>query len=113
MTFREIRQKRAKKQLAVKVLDYLPPHAVLIAPIVTEKTYKQQEDANVYAFKVHSDANKNDIKKAIVLLYNVSPVSVCVSRVPYKGRMQRKLVRRAYKKATITLDKKDKIEVGI
>ncbi len=113
MTFREIRQRRAKKQLEVRVLRNLTPHDVLLAPVITEKTYKQQESANVYTFKVHGDANKNDIKKAIVYLYNVSPISVRVVSVPYKGRMQRKLVRRSYKKAIVRLDKKDKIEIGI
>ncbi len=113
MTFTQILQKRAKKQTAVKALKTLTPHDVLLAPIVTEKTYKQQEIANVYAFKVHSDANRNDVKVAIATLYKVSPLSVRIVCVPYKGRQQRKLVRRAYKKAIITLDKKDKIEVGV
>jgi large subunit ribosomal protein L23 len=113
MTFRQILQHRAKKQLDVKALKSLTPHDVLLSPIITEKTYKQQETANVYAFKVHGDANKNDVKKAITYLYKVSPLSVRLVCVPYKGRSQRKLVRRAYKKAIITLDKKDKIEVGV
>lgn len=91
----------------------MTPYDILLSPIVTEKTYKQQESANTYAFKVHTDANKNDVKKAIVHIYKVSPLSVRLLNVPYKGRMQRSLVRRAYKKAVITLDKKDKIEVGI
>ncbi len=113
MTFTQILQKRAKKQTAVKALKSLTPHDVILAPIVTEKTYKQQEIANVYAFKVHGDANRNDVKAAITALYKVSALSVRIVSVPYKGRMQRKLVRRAYKKAIITLDKKDKIEVGV
>jgi large subunit ribosomal protein L23 len=113
MTFRQILQQRAKKQLDVKALKSLTPYDVLLSPIVTEKTYKQQETANVYTFKVHADANRNDIKKAVTYLYKVTPLSVRLLTVPYKGRMQRQLVRRAYKKAIITLDKKDKIEVGM
>ena|SRR3989338_2222025 len=113
MTFRQILQKRGVKQNDVRVLKKLTPHDVLLSPIVTEKTYKQQESANIYTFKVHSDANKNDVKKALLYLYKVSPLQVHIISVPYKGRMQRKLVRRAYKKAIITLNKKDKIEVGV
>lgn len=113
MTFRQILQKRAIKQNDVKLLKKLTPHDVLLSPIITEKTYKQQESSNVYSFKVHSDANKNDVKQALLYFHKVSPLSVRIINVPYKWRMQRSLVRRAYKKAIVTFDKKDKIEVGV
>ena len=74
---------------------------------MTEKTYRQQEVANKYVFKVHNDANKNDISAAIQYIYKVTPLKVNVVNTVFKGR---KLVRRAFKKAVITLGKDQKIE---
>ena len=74
-----------------------------MAPILTEKTHKQQATDNTYAFKVHSDANKNDVKQAIEFLYKVVPLDVRMTSVVFKGRSQKKLVRKAYKKALVSL----------
>jgi len=78
---------------------------------VTEKTHKLQEASNKYSFKVHADANKNDVKQAVEFLYKVHPEDINIVNVVYKGRNQRKLVRKSYKKAIVTLGKKDKIEL--
>ncbi len=112
MTFKQILRQRAKKSVQTKAINKVGPHQILIAPLFTEKSYKQQEAMNVYAFKVHQDANKNDVKKAVEAMYKIVPVSVNLVSVPFKGRERRSLVRRAYKKAIIRLDKKDKIEVS-
>lgn len=112
MTFKQKLQARAKKSVSTNALDKFTPYDIILAPMVTEKTYKQQEDVNKYYFKVHGDANKNDVRKAVEYIYKVVPTKVNVVNVPMKGRTQRKLVRRAYKKAIITLDKKDKIEIA-
>jgi ribosomal protein L23 len=45
-------------------------------------------------------------------LYKVHPQGINIVNVVYKWRNQRKLVRKAYKKAIVTLDKKEKIELG-
>jgi ribosomal protein L23 len=84
MTFRQILQQRAKKSIEVKALKSLTPYDIILSPVVTEKTYKQQESINIYSFKVHSDANKNDVKSAIIYLYKVTPLSIRVLTVPYK-----------------------------
>jgi large subunit ribosomal protein L23 len=112
MTFRQILQARAKKSQDTKALKKLTPYQILLGPIVTEKTYKQQEQANKYAFKVHADANKNDVKKAVQYIYSVTPEAVHITQVKQKGRNNRKLVRRSYKKAVVTLDSKDKIDIA-
>ena len=80
--------------------------------MVTEKTHKQQEANNKYSFKIHNDANKNDVRQAIEFLYKVHPEGVNMVSVVYKWRNNRKLVRKSYKKAIVTLNKKDKIELG-
>lgn len=111
MTFKQILQARAKKNITGKVIKKLSPYGVILSPIVTEKTHKLQEESNKYSFKVHNDANKNDVKQAIEFLYKVHPDSINMLKVVYKGRNQRKLVRKAYKKAIVTLPKKEKIEL--
>ncbi len=111
MTFKQILQARAKKNAAGKVIKKLSPYGIILSPIVTEKTHKQQESTNKYSFKIHKDANKNDVKQAVAFLYKVQPEWVNLVNVTYKGRNQRKLVRKSYKKAIVTLGKKDKIEL--
>ncbi len=111
MTFKKILQQRAKKNASVKAIKKFSPYDIIVAPMVTEKTYKQQESVNKYYFKVHKDANKNDVRDAVIYLYKVTPLKINVLNVVFKWRGQRKLVRKSYKKAIITLNKKDKIEI--
>jgi len=113
MTFKQILQTRAKKSVQAKAIHKFWPYDVILAPILTEKTHKQQATENSYAFKVHSDANKNDVRQAIEFLYKVTPLDVRMTSVVVKWRSQRKLVRKAYKKAIVRLGKKDKIEVWV
>ncbi len=112
MTFKQILQARAKKNTTPKIIKKVSPYGVILWPLVTEKTHKQQESTNKYSFKVHKDANKNDVKQAIEFLYKVHPESVNIINSVYKGRNNRKLVRKSYKKAIVTLGKKEKIELG-
>jgi len=111
MTFKQILQARAKKNVTGKVIKKVSPYGVILWPIITEKTHKQQEATNKYSFKVHSDANKSDVKQAIEFLYKVHPDGINIVNVVYKWRNQRKLVRKSYKKAIVTLPKKEKIEL--
>ncbi len=113
MTYRAKLQRRAIKNTETKALRKFSPYDVILGPTVTEKTYKLQEEHNKYFFKVHKDANKNDVREAIKYIYNVTPTKVNIINVVFKSRMQRKIVRRAHKKAIITLNKKDKIEIGL
>ena len=112
MSFKDILRRRARKSVAPSALTRLSPYEIILKPIITEKAYKQAEDANIYMFRVHQDANKNDVKQAVEHVYKVKPRSVRMQRVPFKGRMQRKTVRRAYKKAIISLNKGDKIDLA-
>ena len=49
-----------------------------------EKTYKAMETSNKYVFKVHSDANKNDVDAAIRYLYKVTPVKINIINAAFK-----------------------------
>ena len=113
MTFKEKLQQRARKNVAKKALLKFSPYEVIIAPVLTEKTYKQQETANKYVFKVHRDANKNDIAEAVHYIYKVSPQKISVINTAFKGRERRKLVKRSFKKAIVTLGDKEKIEFAV
>lgn len=111
MVFKEKLQQRAIKNKENKVAKKFSVFDVLLAPIVTEKSYKSQDSANKYFFKIHKNANKNDVKTAILYLYKVEPQSINIVNVVSKNRSQRGLVRKAYKKAIVTLSQKDKIEL--
>ncbi len=113
MTYRAKLQRRAIKNTETKALKKFSPYDIILGPTVTEKTYKLQEDHNKYFFKVHKEANKNDVKEAIKYIYKVTPIKVNIVNVVFKWRMQRKLVRKAHKKAIVTLNKKDKIEIWL
>lgn len=52
-------------------------------PYMTEKTLALIEKENKIVFIVHDDADKNSIKEAIKLLYNVEVDSVNTARTIY------------------------------
>jgi len=112
MTYKQILQARAKKNSSPRVINKVSAYGVILGPVMTEKSHKAQESWNKYTFKVHKDANKNDVKLAIKYIYNVDVVKINIVNSKYKRRQQRGLVRRAFKKAVVTLGKKDKIERG-
>jgi len=51
------------------------PHDVLIAPVVSEKTYGLIDD-NKYTFEVRPDANKTQIKIAVESIFDVTVTAV-------------------------------------
>lgn len=105
MTFKAILKQRARKSKQTKAIKRFGVYEVLLQPLMTEKSYKQSSEMQKYSFVVHTDANKNDVKQAVQTVYKVDPVAVNLVSVVKKGRMQRKLVRPAYKKAIVTLKK--------
>lgn len=111
MSYTQILRQRAKKAASTKVLWKLTPYQIIGTPLITEKAYKQVEDINTYSFRVHKDANKNDIKLSLESIYGVSPEAIRLINVPHKGRARRAVVRRAYKKAIVRLKTGDKIEL--
>ena len=49
---------------------------VLIAPLISEKSYDRIADSNSYTFFVHTNSNKPEIKKAVQELFDVDVLSV-------------------------------------
>jgi large subunit ribosomal protein L23 len=84
---------------------------IIQKPHVSEKA-TVIEAIGQYIFKVHADANKIDIKKAIELLFKVKVNAVQVSNVKGKNKKRGKIsgYRQNWKKAYITLVKGQKID---
>ena len=79
-------------------------HDVIISPIITEASMARLAEKK-YTFKVASDANKIEIKKAVEEVFGVQVAAVNTMRVEGKmKRMGRYEGRRAsWKKAIVTL----------
>ena len=67
MTFKEKLQRRARKSVAQKALVKFSPYDIILAPVLTEKTYKQQEVAN----NMFSRYIVMLIKMILMLLFNI------------------------------------------
>ncbi|MBI1849692.1 MAG: 50S ribosomal protein L23 [Planctomycetes bacterium] len=86
-------------------------HHVIVRPLVTEKGVFDAESKNHYYFKVHRDANKIQIKKAVQELFNVTVLGVnTIVRKGKPGRVGTLGNRKDWKKAIVTLKEGDKIE---
>ncbi len=59
--------------------------AVLLAPVVSEKSYSLAEDGK-YTFRVHPDAHKTQIRQAVEEIFNVNVVDVHIIKVPGKPK---------------------------
>jgi len=88
------------------------PRDVIFKPVVSEKSYALL-DANTYTFIVHPDANKTEIKEAIQSIFSVRVMNVnTLHRKGKRKRTRRTLgVRKATKRALVTLHADDKIEI--
>ena len=85
---------------------------VLIAPVVSEKSYSLIED-NKYSFRVHEKAHKTQIRQAVEELFDVKVEAVNIVKVPSKpkrrGFSQGK--KPGWKKAVVRLRAGDRIEI--
>ncbi|GAB4315469.1 MAG: 50S ribosomal protein L23 [Bacteroidales bacterium] len=89
---------------------------ILIKPVITEKMTAMGEAMNRYAFVVHRDANKIEIKKAVEDYYGVSVVAV--NTMNYSGKEKSRYTKagvisgrtNSYKKAIVTLAEGETID---
>jgi large subunit ribosomal protein L23 len=90
------------------------PRDVIIAPIVSEKSYALL-DQNVYTFKVHPDAAKPEIRDAVQSIFGVRVKSV--NTLNRKGKRKRNRRSWTYgkkadtKRAIVTLVEGDSIDL--
>lgn len=80
-------------------------YEVIKAPLVTEKLGRLMERANIVAFRVHPDANKIEIERAITEIWGVKVERVRTTNVRGKLKKMGRFVGRksAWKKAIVTL----------
>jgi large subunit ribosomal protein L23 len=90
----------------------LDPRDVLIAPVVSEKSYSLIEE-NKYSFRVHAKAHKTQIRQAVEQLFDVHVESVNVLKVhpkPKRRGLQRGK-KAGWKKAIVELREGERIEI--
>jgi large subunit ribosomal protein L23 len=90
----------------------LHPNEVLLAPVVTEKSY-ELIDERKYSFRVHQNAHKTQVRQAVEELFDVKVESVNILKVqpkPKRRGLQRGK-RPGWKKAIVQLREGDSIEV--
>lgn len=81
-------------------------YKVLLAPHVSEKTVRANQDNNVHCFKIASASTKLDVRRAVEAIFSVKVKSVRVVNRPGKvKRFGQMLGRRsAVKKAYVRLE---------
>lgn len=89
---------------------------VLRRPLITEKTAYLSSKLNQYAFEVHSDATRTQVKEAVEKAFEVQVLKVNIINVAAKmsrrGKSRRMAIRKSsYKKAIVTIRPEDRIPV--
>ena len=90
----------------------LHPNQVLLAPVVSEKSYELIEQRK-YAFRVHPDAHKTQIRQAVEELFEVHVENVNILKVQAKPKRRgvSKGTRPGWKKAIVQVREGDAIEI--
>ena len=85
---------------------------ILIAPVVSEKSYSLIEE-NKYSFRVHERAHKTQIRQAVEELFGVKVERVNVIKVQAKPKRRGAFrgTRHGWKKAVVQLRAGDTIEI--
>jgi large subunit ribosomal protein L23 len=85
---------------------------IILKPVISEKAVAAMSEGK-YTFKVHPDANKQQIKEAIEKIFGVTVVDVNTMNVKGKMRRMGKYVGRRsdWKKAIVKLKEGDSIKV--
>ena len=90
----------------------LHPNEVLLAPVVSEKSYSLIGDRK-YTFKVHKNAHKTQIRQAVEELFDVQVMGVNIIKVQAKPKRRgmTKGTRPGWKKAIVQLREGQTIEI--
>jgi large subunit ribosomal protein L23 len=88
------------------------PADVLVAPVVSEKSYAGLADRK-YTFKVHKDAHKTQVRQAVEEIFGVRVQDVRTMSVKSKPKRRGYTAgkTRAWKKAVVQLHPEDSIEL--
>lgn len=89
------------------------PRDVVLAPVVSEKSYDLIENNNTYTFEVAPRAHKDEIRDAIQAIFDVRVVSV--NTMNRKGKLKRTGYvmgrRKNVKRALVKLAENDSIDL--
>lgn len=90
----------------------LHPNQILIAPVVSEKSYSLITDRK-YTFRVHPDAHKTQIRQAVEAAFDVEVASVNIVKVQSKPKRRGYTAGRrpGWKKAIVELKEGHEIEI--
>ena len=90
----------------------LHPNEVLLAPVVSEKSYSLITDRK-YTFKVHKNAHKTQVRQAVEELFDVKVANVNILKVQAKPKRRglTKGTRPGWKKAIVQLREGQSIEI--
>lgn len=95
-----------------QAFDY---RAIILQPLVTEKSMRESQTENKYSFRVASGANKIQIRKAIEQIFNVRVLGVNTMNVHGKARRRSHKYRigttARWKKAIVTLAPGSSIDI--
>jgi len=90
----------------------LEPHQILLRPLVTEKGVHRATRNNQYAFEIHRDATKTDVRRAVESLFDVKVTKVRTQN--RKGKLRRYRFRYGrtsdWKKAIVELHEDHRID---
>jgi large subunit ribosomal protein L23 len=88
------------------------PHGVLLAPVVSEKSYALVADGHKYTFRVHPQAHKTQIRQAVEEIFSVDVLEVNILKVPPKPKRRgmHRGQRPGWKKAVVTIAEGQSIE---
>jgi large subunit ribosomal protein L23 len=90
----------------------LHPNEVLLAPVVSEKSYSLITDRK-YTFRVHRNAHKTQVRQAVEELFGVKVQNVNIVKVQAKPKRRgfTKGTRPGWKKAIVQLREGESIEI--
>ena len=90
----------------------LHPNEVLLAPVVSEKSYSLITDRK-YTFKVHKNAHKTQVRQAVEELFGVKVEKVNIIKVQAKPKRRgiTKGTRPGWRKAIVQLREGETIEI--
>ena len=85
---------------------------IVLAPVVSEKSYEGIAEGR-YAFRVHPDAHKTQVRQAVEELFDVHVERVNIVKVPPKPKRRGlfKGTRQGWKKAIVTVREGETIEI--
>lgn len=102
--------KKNTKEVVVEDTKKAKTHPLIKGARITEKAALGAEKG-IYTFNVGENANKSEIKKAIKLIYGVTPERVAITQIKSKKIVRRGNIgtKKGGKKAVVYLKKGDKI----